>query len=222
MQTKQPSGLLLASVGCVHLCLWCCSGWLWTTVAMSESELLATAGMDALVSTTYITSQHSTQPEEHGMLSALCCICRKQRSCTGGDPPAPPSVRGGDPPTPLGGTSEPGPCCHGTIQRDIKSSSGPAITYAPTQCAPVLSQHAMSEGACHPTHACTCTPSANCTWDLVLHTCNVLRVRIARHTARCDVSGICCRAALRTLGGALDFFHIMDGMRVDALALQGP
>jgi hypothetical protein len=27
-----------------------CSGWLWVVLLMSESELLATAGMDALVS----------------------------------------------------------------------------------------------------------------------------------------------------------------------------
>jgi hypothetical protein len=40
-----------------YMCMWCaalccagdCSGWLWVTIAMNESELLATAGMDALV-----------------------------------------------------------------------------------------------------------------------------------------------------------------------------
>lgn len=40
----------LTGYACVALCCaGACSGWLWVTIAMNESELLATAGMDALV-----------------------------------------------------------------------------------------------------------------------------------------------------------------------------
>jgi len=42
------------------------------------------------------------------------------------------------------------------------------------------------------------------------------------HCKTCDVSGICCRAASRTLGGALDYVSFMNCMRADARARQGP
>jgi len=135
-------------------------------------------------------SAKQPMPSTRGAWHVECVVLylSEQRSCTGGDPPPPqppPLCVGVTPlhPSPLGGTAKPGPCCHGTIQRDI-NLYGPVITYAPTQCAAVLSQHAMSEGACHPTHACTCTPTQAAHGISYCTHCNVLRVCIARHTAR--------------------------------------
>lgn len=84
MQTKQPLGLLLVSVVyiCMHLCVWCCSGWLWTTVAMSESELLATAGMDALVSTTAVTVQQSSLTLRICTLESWLLVAQLTSACS--------------------------------------------------------------------------------------------------------------------------------------------